>query len=100
SGNEIERVIIGAKIVTRFSRYSHEGVQLVEALVRQQAVMREVEQTGGGLAHRRWAICSGAKMHTAFAVIAKIQLGKCGLIAPRECRLGAALLLQLGEREL
>jgi hypothetical protein len=53
-----------------------------------------VEQTGGGLPHRRRAIRSGAKMHAAFAVIAQIQLGKRRLVAARKRRLGAALFLQ------
>ena len=56
-------------------------------------------KTGGGLAQRRRAIRSGAKMHAAFAVIAQIQLGKCRLVATRERRLCAALFLQPGERE-
>ena len=50
-------------------------------------------------AHRRRAIRSGAKMHAAYAFIAQIQLGKRGLVAARKRRLGAALLLQPGERE-
>ena len=74
-------------------------LQLAKALVRQHPVVFGVEQTGGGLAHRRRAIRSGAKMHAAFAVIAQIQLGKCGLVAARKRRPGAALFLQPGKRE-
>ena len=99
SRDEIERIVIGAQLVTGLRRHGHERLELAEALVRKHPVAFGVEQTGGGLAHRRRAIRSGAKMHAAFAVIAQIQLGKCRLVAARERRLGAALFLQLGKRE-
>ena len=38
-------------------------------------------------------------MHAAFAFIAQIQFGKCRLVAARERRLCAALLLQLRKRK-
>ena len=47
-------------------------LEFAEALVRQHPVVLGVEQTGGGLAHRRRAIRSGTKMHAAFAFIAQI----------------------------
>ena len=85
--------------MTGLRRHGHEMLELAKALVRQHPVVFGVEQTGGGLAHRRRAIRSGAKMHAAFAVIAQIQLGKCRLVAARKRRLGAALFLQPGKRE-
>ena len=80
-------------------RHGHEMLEFAKALVGQHPVMLGVEQTGGGLPQRRRAIRSGTKMHTALAVIAQIQLGKCRLVAARERRLRAALFLQPGERE-
>ncbi len=58
-----------------------------------------VEQAGGSLTHLRWAIRSSAKVDAAFAVIAQIQLRKCGPVAMRKRCLGAAFFLQPGERE-
>jgi hypothetical protein len=72
---------------------------LAEALIGQNPVALGLEQTGSGLPQRRRAIRSGAKMHTAFAVIAQIQLGKCRPIAARKRRLRAALFPQPGQRE-
>jgi hypothetical protein len=74
-------------------------LQFAKALVRQHPVVLGVEQTGGGLAHRRRAIRSGAKMHGAFAVITQIQFRKRGPIAAPECRSGTALPLQSAKRE-
>ena len=85
--------------MTRLRRHSHERLEVAEALVRQNPVVLGVEQAGGGLPQRWRAIRSGAKMHTAFAVIAQIQLGKCRLVAARKRRRRAALFLQPGERE-
>ena len=85
--------------MTALRRHGHEMLELAETLLRQHPVVLGVEQTGGGLAHRRRAIRSGTKMHAAFAFIAQIQLGKCGLVAARERRLCAALFLQPGKRE-
>ena len=99
SGDEIERIVIGAQLMTALRRHGHEMLQLAEALVRQHPVAFGVEQTGGGLAHGRRAIRSGAEMHAALAVVAQIELGERRLVAARERRLGAALLLQPGQRE-
>ena len=74
-------------------------LEFAKAIVRQHSVVPGVEQAGSGLAHRRWAIRPGTKMHAALAFIAQIQLGKCRLIAARERGLRAALFLQPGERE-
>ena len=74
-------------------------LQLAKALLRQHPVVFRIEQTGSGLAHRRRAIRSGAKMHAAFAVIAQIQLGKCRVVAARKRRPRTALFLQPGKRE-
>ena len=98
-GIGVERVVIGVELVTGLRRHRHERLEVAKALLREHAVVFGIEQTDGGLTHRRRAIRSGAEMHTPFTVIAQIQLGKCGLVAARERRLRAALLLQPGERE-
>ena len=85
--------------MTALRRHGHEMLELAKPLLRQHPVVFGVEQAGGGLAYRRRAIRSGAKMHAAFAVIAQIQLGKCRLVAARERRLCTALFLQLRKRE-
>ncbi len=85
--------------MTGLGRHGHEMLELAKALVGQHPVVLGVEQSGGGLPQRWRAIRSGAKMHAAFAVIAQIQFGKCGLIAACKRRLRAALFLQPGERE-
>ena len=85
--------------MTGLRRYRHEMLEFAKALVGQHPVVFGVEQTGGGLPQRGRAIRSGTKMHTKFAVVAQIQLGKGGLVAPRKRRLRAALFLQAGERE-
>ena len=85
--------------MTTLRYHGHKVLQPAKALLRQHPVVFGVEQAGGSLAHRRWAIRSGTKMHAAFAIITQIQFGKCGLVAAGERRLGAALLLQPGKRE-
>ncbi len=85
--------------MTALRHHGHELLKLAKALLRQHPVLFGIEQTGGGLAHRRRAIRSGAKMHAAFAFIAQIQLGKCRLVAARKRRPGAALFLQPRQRE-
>lgn len=99
SGNEIERIVIDAELMAALRCHGHERPQLAKAVVRKHAVAIGVEQSGGALLHRPRAVRSGTKMDAAFAVVAKIELGKCGPVAPRKRRLGAALFLQLGERE-
>src|SRR5450755_3829039 len=79
--------------------HGHEMLQLAEALAWKHSIVFGVEQTGGGLAHRRRTVRSGAKMHAALALIAQIQLGKCRLVAARKRRPGAALFLQPRKRE-
>jgi hypothetical protein len=85
--------------MTGFRRHRHKTFQLAKTLIGQHSVVLGVEQTGGGLPQRRRAIRAGAKMHAAFTVVAQIKLGKCGLIAARKRRPGAALFLQPGKRE-
>ncbi len=74
-------------------------LEFTKSLVGQYPVVFGVEQSGGGLPQCRRAIRSSPKMHTPFTVIAQIQLGKRGLVAPRKRRLRAALFLQPGERK-
>ncbi len=100
SGNEIERVVIGAELVTALGRHGHERLQVAKAVLRQHAVAVEVKQRRGGLLDCRRAIRSCAKMDAALSLVAQIQLGKCRLVTSRESSLGAALFLQMGEREL
>ncbi len=99
SGNEIERIVIDAELVTALRRHSHERLQVAKAVVRKHSVAVEVEQCRGGLLDCRRAVRSGTKMNAASAFIAQIELRKYGLVAARKRRLGAALFLQLGERE-
>ncbi len=49
SRDEIERVVIGAQLMTGLGRHGHEMLELAEALVGQHPVVFGVEQTGGGL---------------------------------------------------
>ena len=76
SGDEIESVVVGPQLMTGLRRYRHEMLEFAKALVGQHPVVFGVEQTGGGLPQRGRAIRSGTKMHTTFAVVAQIQLGK------------------------
>src|SRR5712664_1635431 len=66
SRDEIERIVISTQLMTALRHHGHEMLQLAKALLWQHPVVFRVEQTGGGLAHRRRAIRSGAKMHAAF----------------------------------
>ena len=91
SGDEIESVVLGTELVTGLRCHRHEKFDLAEALLRKHAVALSIEQSGGGLLQRRRAIRSGTKMHTAFAVIAQIQLGKCRVVAACKRRLRATL---------
>jgi hypothetical protein len=99
SCDEIERVVISAQLMTALRRHCHEAFQFAETPLQQRSVVLGIEQAGRGLANLRGAIRSGAKMHAAAAFVAQIQLEKCGLLATRECRLCAALFLQLRKRE-
>ena len=99
SRDEIESVVVGPQLMAGLGRRGHEMIEFAEALVVQHPVVFGVEQSRGGLPQRWRTICSGAKMHAAFAFIAQIQLGKCGLVAARKHRLRAAFFLQPGKRE-
>ena len=74
SHDEIERIVIGTELVTGLRRHRHEKLEVAEAIFREHAVAFGVEQSRSGLAHRRRAVRSGAKMHAASAVVAQIEL--------------------------
>src|SRR4029077_17054246 len=93
SRDKIESVIVGPELMTGLRRHGHKMIEFAEALVGQHPVVFGLEQTGSGLPQRWRTIRSGSRMHAAFAFIAQIQLGKCGLVAPRKRRLRAALFL-------
>ena len=58
--------------MTAVRHHGHEMLELAQPLLRQHPVAVGIEQSGGGLAHRRRTIRSGAKMHAAFAVITQV----------------------------
>ncbi len=99
SRDKIEGIVIGTQLVTAVARHGHELLELAQPLLGQHPVAFDIEQGGGGLAHRRRTIRSGAKMHAAPAVIAQVQLGKRRLVAARERPPRAALFHQPGQCE-
>src|SRR6185312_7111976 len=70
--DEIERIVVGAELVTRLRRYGHEGIEFVIAVIRQHSVMPGVEHSRGGLTQGRRALRSHPEMDAAPAVVAQI----------------------------
>jgi hypothetical protein len=100
SGNEIERIVIGAKLVTALRYQGHEPLELTQLFVREKPIALHIEQAIGIQPHRRRTIRPGTEVHRALARIAQIQFGKRRLVTACERRLRASLSLELGEREL
>lgn len=97
SGDEGERVIVGAHLVTGACGQREKAADHAETLLGQAPVLRGVEQSGGRARERRRTIAAGAKVHRTGCAIAQVQLGEHRPIATRECAPGSTLL-QPGNR--
>jgi hypothetical protein len=86
--------------VAAFLRRREEVIQFAEALLRQHAAARGVEEPRSRFRHGRRAVRSGTEVHRARAVVAQVDLGKRRTPPPGESGLRPTLLLQPGEDEL
>ena len=99
SRDEIERVIVGAQLMSALRCQADEIVEFAQTVLRQEAVAVQIEQPGGHLPQFRRTIGSSAEMQATTTLVAQVEFGKRRLIASGERRFGAALLLQLSKHE-